>query len=58
MQRANNLAAIESLSRALNIEQTAAALQKREECYRRVGLLARAEEDHRASQALSARAFK
>lgn len=58
MQRGNNLAAIESLSRALTIEQTAAALQKREECYRRVGLFARAEEDHRALQALTARAFK
>jgi tetratricopeptide (TPR) repeat protein len=58
MQRDNNLAAIESLSRALTIQQTVAALQKREECYRRVGLLARAEEDHRALQELTGRVSK
>lgn len=58
MQRGNNMAAIESLSRALTIEQTAAALQKREECYRRVGLLARADEDHRAWQTLTAKGLK
>jgi tetratricopeptide (TPR) repeat protein len=53
MQRGNNLAAIDSLSHALTIQQTVAGLQKREECYRRVGLLARAEEDHRALQQLT-----
>jgi tetratricopeptide (TPR) repeat protein len=58
MAEGNNVAAIESLSRALAIQQTAAGLQKREECYRRVGLDARADEDHRALEQLAARAFK
>ncbi len=58
MQRSNNLAAIEALSRALTIQQSVGALQKREECYRRVGLFARAEEDHRALQDLTSRGFK
>jgi tetratricopeptide (TPR) repeat protein len=58
MAAGDHLAAIESLSKALAIQQTAAALQKREECYRRVGLQARADEDHRALQQLSARSFK
>lgn len=53
MASGNNLAAIDSLSRALAIRQTPAALEKREECYRRVGLLARANEDHRALQQLT-----
>ncbi|MEY2546504.1 MAG: hypothetical protein QOG48_1621 [Verrucomicrobiota bacterium] len=53
MQSGNHLAAIDSLSRALAIQQTPAALEKREECYRRVGLFARAEEDHRALQQLT-----
>jgi tetratricopeptide (TPR) repeat protein len=58
MAEENNLAAIESFSRALAIEKTAAGLQKREECYRRVGLSARAEEDHRALQELTAGTLK
>lgn len=58
MADGNNLAAIESLSRALAIQQTAAGLQKREECYRRVGLNARADEDHRALQQLTAGTLK
>jgi tetratricopeptide (TPR) repeat protein len=58
MADGNNLAAIESLSRALAIQQTVASLQKREECYRRVGLHARADEDHRALQQLTARTLK
>jgi tetratricopeptide (TPR) repeat protein len=52
MAGGNNLAAIDSLSRALAIRQTATALEKREECYRRVGLLTRADEDHRTLQKL------
>ena len=56
MQSGNHTAAIESLSRALAIEQTPAALQKREECYRRAGLFARAEEDHKALLQLTRRA--
>ncbi|MDQ2823995.1 MAG: hypothetical protein M3R29_00905 [Verrucomicrobiota bacterium] len=55
MQRGDNLAAIDSLSRALNIEQTVMALQKREECYRRAGLHARADEDQRVLQRLTSR---
>jgi tetratricopeptide (TPR) repeat protein len=58
MQRGNNVAAIDSLSRALAIQQTVAVLQKREECYRRVGLFARAEEDHRALIELTGRVSK
>jgi len=58
MAEGNNLAAIESFSRALAIEKTAAGLQKREECYRRVGLPARAEEDRQALQELTAGTFK
>lgn len=45
--------AIESLTRALAINQTPAALQKREECYRQVGLFTKAEEDHRAYETLN-----
>jgi tetratricopeptide (TPR) repeat protein len=55
-QRGDNLAAIDSLSRALAIQQTVVALQTREECYRRAGLQARADEDQRALQQLTARA--
>jgi tetratricopeptide (TPR) repeat protein len=58
VERGNNPGAIDSLTHSLNIEQTAAALQKREECYRRAGMNARADEDHRALQTLSARAGK
>jgi tetratricopeptide (TPR) repeat protein len=58
MSRGDNLAAIESLSRALSIQQTAAALQKREECYRRLGYRARAEDDHRAWLQLTTRSVR
>jgi tetratricopeptide (TPR) repeat protein len=58
MASGDNLAAIDSLSRALGIQQTVAALQKREECYRRVGLRARADEDHRAWQEFTAGRLK
>ncbi len=54
MHRADYLAASDSLSRALAINQTVAALAKREECYRRLGLLAKAEDDHKALQEISA----
>ncbi len=53
MTRGDHLAAVESLTRALAINQTPAALQKREECYVKLGLLAKAEEDHRALEALN-----
>jgi tetratricopeptide (TPR) repeat protein len=58
MAHGDNLAAIESFSHALAIQKTSAALQKREECYRRLGLRARADEDHRALQALTSRTLR
>jgi tetratricopeptide (TPR) repeat protein len=58
MARGENLAAVESFSKALGIQKTSAALQKREECYRRLGLRARADEDHRALQELTSRALR
>jgi tetratricopeptide (TPR) repeat protein len=54
MQQTDYLAAIDSLTRALAINQTAAALAKREECYRKLGLLAKAEDDHRTLEQLRA----
>jgi len=54
MGRADYTAAIESLSRALAINQTVGALAKREECYRKVGLLANAESDQKALEELTA----
>jgi tetratricopeptide (TPR) repeat protein len=53
MQRIDYLAAIESLTRALAINQTAAALARREECYRKLGLLAKAEDDHQTLEQLN-----
>jgi tetratricopeptide (TPR) repeat protein len=58
MARGNHLAAVESFSRALGIHQNIAVLQKREECYRRLGLQTRAEEDHRTLQKLMAAALQ
>lgn len=58
MSRGDNLAAIESLSRSLAIQQTAAALQKREECYRKLGYKARADDDHRAWLQLTIRSTR
>jgi tetratricopeptide (TPR) repeat protein len=53
MRRADYPGAIDSLTRALAINQTAAALTKREECYRKLGLLAKAENDHKALEQFS-----
>ncbi len=53
MDRGETLSAIESLSHALETTQTAVALQKREECYRRLGLLVKAEQDRRALEELN-----
>jgi tetratricopeptide (TPR) repeat protein len=53
MTRGDHVAAVESLTRALAISQTAAALQKREECYVKLGMLEKAEEDHRALEVLN-----
>ncbi len=54
MVQGNYLAAVDSLSRALTIQQTVEGLEKRAECYRRLGLNTRAEEDHRVAQKLLA----
>lgn len=55
MARSDFVAAIESYTRALAVNQTTTALERREECYRRIGLLVKADEDHRALEQLNAR---
>ena len=55
MARGDHAAAIESLTRALALEQSPAVLQKRAECYQQVGLIVKAEEDRRAYDEMSAR---
>ena len=52
MARGDFLGAVDSLSRSVGIHQTVAVLQRRAECYQRLGLNARAEEDHRTVQKL------
>ncbi len=54
MARGDFVAAVDSLTHALAINQTPAALEKREACYRQIGLLTKAEEDHRALETLDA----
>ncbi len=54
MQQDDCAAAVDSLSRALAINQTAAVLARREECYRKLGLLAEAEADRKALEETSA----
>ena len=54
MGKIDYLAAVESLTRALAINQTLAALAKREECYRKLGLLVKADEDHKALEQIRA----
>ncbi|PZR70766.1 MAG: hypothetical protein DLM73_17160 [Chthoniobacterales bacterium] len=58
MERGETLSAIDSFSHALETNQTVMALQKREQCYRRLGLLVKADQDHRAVEQLNARAAK
>lgn len=58
MARGETLSAIESFTHALDANQTVAALQKREQCYRRLGLLVKAELDRKAQEELGARASK
>ncbi len=58
MAHGDEVAAIDSFARALSLNQTAIALQKRAECYRHLGYNARAEEDLRALEDLTARAMK
>ncbi|CAN5602599.1 hypothetical protein BH20VER1_BH20VER1_18580 [soil metagenome] len=55
MSRGDHLAAVESLTRALQINQTAAALKKREECYRHLGLSSQADADLAAYEQMNAR---
>lgn len=54
MERGESLSAVESLSQAIEKSPTVAALQKREQCYRRLGLLLKAEQDRRALEELNA----
>lgn len=58
MERGETMAAVDSLSRALDMNQTVTALQKREQCYRRLGLLVKAEQDRRTLEELNAGAPK
>jgi tetratricopeptide (TPR) repeat protein len=58
MARGETLSAIDSFTHALEPNQTALALQKREQCYRRLGLIVKAEQDRRALEELTARASK
>ena len=54
MARGDYLTAVDSLSRAATIHQSVAVLQKRAECYQRLGLNGRAQEDLRTVQRLLA----
>jgi len=53
MARGETLSAIESFTHAIEANQTITALEKREECYRRLGLLVKAEQDRRAREELA-----
>jgi tetratricopeptide (TPR) repeat protein len=53
MARGETLSAIESFTHAIETSQTATALEKREQCYRRLGLLVKAEQDRRAREELA-----
>jgi tetratricopeptide (TPR) repeat protein len=53
MTRGETLSAIESFTHALEANQTVTALQKREQCYRRLGLLVKAEQDRRTREELA-----
>jgi tetratricopeptide (TPR) repeat protein len=53
MARGELLSAIDSLTHSLETSQTAVALEKREQCYRRLGLLVKAEQDRRAREELA-----
>ena len=53
MARGETLSAIESFTHAIETNQTVAALQNREQCYRRLGLFVKAEQDRRAREELA-----
>ena len=57
MARGEILSAIDSFTHSLETTQTVLALQKREQCYRRLGLLVKAEQDRKMREEL-ARASK
>ena len=57
MARGETLSAVDSFTHSIESNQTLAALEKREQCYRRLGLLVKAEQDRRAREEL-ARASK
>jgi tetratricopeptide (TPR) repeat protein len=57
MKRGETISAIESFTHSLESNQTVTALEKREQCYRRLGLLVKAEQDRKAREEL-ARASK
>ena len=58
MEQQNYLAAVESLSRALAVNQTITALEKREACYRTLGWSIKADEDQRMLEKLGANRLK
>jgi tetratricopeptide (TPR) repeat protein len=53
MARGEILSAVDSLTHSLEANQTAVALEKREQCYRRLGLLIKAEQDRKAREELA-----
>jgi tetratricopeptide (TPR) repeat protein len=53
MAKGETLSAIDSFTHSLETNQTITALQNREQCYRRLGLLVKAEQDRRAREELA-----
>jgi tetratricopeptide (TPR) repeat protein len=53
MKRGETLSAIESFTHSLESNETVAALEKREQCYRRLGLLVKAEQDRKMREELN-----
>ena len=53
MVRGEILSAIDSFTHSLESNETAAVLQKREQCYRRLGLFVKAEQDRQAREQLA-----
>jgi tetratricopeptide (TPR) repeat protein len=53
MARGETLSAVDSFTHAIETNQTVTVLQKREQCYRRLGLLVKAEQDRRAVEELA-----
>jgi tetratricopeptide (TPR) repeat protein len=53
LARGEILSAIESFTHSLEANQTVTAFEKREQCYRRLGMLLKAEEDRKAREELA-----